>query len=88
LLGFIKINKRSSKLKDAFFSNPGYFAYIHGDPSVHNFFIDKDFNIIIIDPSGIIKNTQKYIPIGFPACDYQRFIHHLKNFILVEKFDN
>lgn len=70
--------------KEAFWSNPGHFTYIHGDPNPDNFFIDEDLNIIIIDPGQLMKSTYKNMPRGFPAGDYERFIF---GFTLQAKID-
>ncbi|CAH6419684.1 Hypothetical protein HVR_LOCUS760 [uncultured virus] len=73
----VRFSKVPSDVKDAFLSNPGYFTYVHGDPSPDNFYVDGE-DIIFIDSGGIMKNTltrgKRIIPTGFPACDYYRFI--------------
>lgn len=80
ILKFTKMDN-NNEIMNNFLKNPGFFTYFHGDPSVDNFVIDDNFNLIIID-AGNYKNTRfcnfshylGNIPTGFPASDYHKFI--------------
>ena len=63
--------------------NAGNKTYVHGDPSPRNFFINDTNEIIIIDA----KNLRDEF-LGFPACDYHRFIFSLRCFAKTEKLYN
>lgn len=84
LIRHFKINK---EITDHFLKNPGFFTYVHGDPSFHNFFISSQFEIIMIDSGNLIKIIHQEIPYGFPTGEYYRFIFQARLFAFHEKIN-
>src|SRR3989338_3217373 len=88
LLNSIKFTKQDEQIKSQFLKNPGYFTYIHGDPSLSNFFISNSYDIITIDAGKLIEFTNSNnLPRGFPASDYHRFIFSTKMDSISEKIN-
>lgn len=75
-----KFSNVNDDIKKKFILNPGDFTYVHGDLSLVNLFFDDQFNVILIDSGGLIKHYDNH-PIGFPGCDYYRFICSVNLFV-------
>lgn len=79
--------KPLNDIRASFLNNPGYYTYVHGDPSPNNLFVNDYQQITIIDPSGLIAN-KKEMPQGFPSCDYHRFLFSIKIFSKTKDIDH
>jgi tRNA A-37 threonylcarbamoyl transferase component Bud32 len=77
LLHMVKFTKAPADLISDFIRNPGLFTHVHGDPSADNLFFDKNGDRVVIIDAGNYRGTMdpdSFGPVGFPACDYYRFI--------------